>query len=161
MATEIKYNGGTIASLSAGETATLECNGKKMKSDITVSFDTAGTITYNGEETAVEAGQTATLNCGGKKAVTDIVIVATATQGSDTATLITFTIDGKTYETTEGVTWGEFAEGNTSVVFLNGSYVWISNGALPIRSPNGGDLQASETIINGYNYQSYAPWDEQ
>ena len=34
MATEIKYNGNVIASLEAGQTATLECAGKKMVSDI-------------------------------------------------------------------------------------------------------------------------------
>lgn len=36
MPVEIKYNGLTIANLEGGQTATLPCNGKKMKSDLTV-----------------------------------------------------------------------------------------------------------------------------
>lgn len=36
MPVEIKYNGSTIANLEGGQTATLPCNGKKMKSDLTV-----------------------------------------------------------------------------------------------------------------------------
>lgn len=99
MATEIKYNGGTIASLSAGQTATLDCGGKKMLTDISVSFGTAGTITYNSKETEVQAGQTATLVCSGKKAVTDIVIVAIASAGEES----NFTLaDGSVLVTADG-----------------------------------------------------------
>lgn len=156
MATKINYNGFTITTIQAGQTATFICEGEKMATDIVVKFDTAGTITYNSKETEVQAGQTATLVCDGKKAVTDIVIVAKA---ESTVNTITFTIDGKTYEATEGMAWGEFAEANPSIIFLNGDNVWVQNGGLPIRSPNGGDLQASEIIISGYNYQSYVPWD--
>lgn len=36
MPVEIKYNGSTIANLEGGQTATLPCRGKKMKSDLTV-----------------------------------------------------------------------------------------------------------------------------
>mgnify|MGYP003300014451 FL=1 len=35
--TKIKYNGSTIASLDNGQTATLACSGKKMKSDIVIT----------------------------------------------------------------------------------------------------------------------------
>lgn len=38
MATEIKYNGSTIASLETGQTATLECAGKKMTGDIVIAY---------------------------------------------------------------------------------------------------------------------------
>lgn len=39
MATKIEYNNKTIATLSAGQMATLACSGKKMKSDISVTTD--------------------------------------------------------------------------------------------------------------------------
>lgn len=96
----ITYNGSTIATLEEGQTATLNCNGKKMASDIIISFGTAGTITYNGKKTAVQAGQTATLVCSGKKAVTDIVIVAKAEGGEQPLTDLT----GTTWQVNEGWT---------------------------------------------------------
>ena len=71
--TTITYNG-TEASIEAGQTATMACNGKKALTDITVVFGSAGTITYNGTETAVSAGQTATMACAGKKMLTDVVV---------------------------------------------------------------------------------------
>ena len=97
-AISITYNGETIATLEEGQTATLNCNGKKMATNIVVKFDTAGTITYNGNETSVEAGQTATLVCGGKKAVTNIVIVASEESGEGTLTDLT----GTTWQVNEG-----------------------------------------------------------
>jgi hypothetical protein len=65
MATEITYNGATIASLAGGQAATLSCAGKKAKSNIVIAFGSAGKIAYNGIETAVLSGKTATLSCGG------------------------------------------------------------------------------------------------
>lgn len=81
MATEITYNGVT-SELDGGKTATLECNGKKMKSDIVITFGSNGSITYNGIQTDVETGKTATLQCAGKKMMGDLVIV-TAESVSD------------------------------------------------------------------------------
>lgn len=107
-AISITYGGETIATLEAGQTATFICEGEKMASDIVVEFDTAGTITYNGNKTAVQAGQTATLVCDGKKAVTDIVIMAIASEEptyesnftlADGSVLIT--ADGKVFMASE------------------------------------------------------------
>ena len=72
--TEITYNGSVIASLDAGQTATMSCAGKKMASDIAIVFGVAGTITYNDTGTAVEAGQTATMLCEWKKMLTDVIV---------------------------------------------------------------------------------------
>ena len=36
MSIEIKYDGNTVANLSAGQTATFHCDGKKMDGDISV-----------------------------------------------------------------------------------------------------------------------------
>ena len=74
----ITYNGSVIATLEEGQTATLSCAGKRMISDVAVSFGVAGTITYNGVETAVGEGRTATLLCNGKKMLTDVVVRARA-----------------------------------------------------------------------------------
>lgn len=73
--TKIAYNGNEIASLESGQTATMSCSGKKMKTDIVVAFGSAGTITYNGMETAVEAGKTATLQCAEKKMTSDVFVI--------------------------------------------------------------------------------------
>lgn len=78
MATEITYNGTTIASLAEGQAATLSCAGKKAKSNIVVAFGSAGKVTYNGVETAVLSGKTATLSCGGKKMKTDVTVTVAA-----------------------------------------------------------------------------------
>lgn len=78
MAAEITYNGSTIAALGAGQTATLACAGKLAVSDIVVSFDTNGSITFNGVTLKMPAGKTATLACAGKEMPTDVV-VATVT----------------------------------------------------------------------------------
>lgn len=72
--TTITYNGNEIASLEAGQTATLPCNGEIMTSDVVIAFGANGTITYNGTETAVSAGHTATLSCEGKKMSGDVVV---------------------------------------------------------------------------------------
>lgn len=74
IATTITYNDSTLTTLEAGQGATLACNGKKAKSNIVISFVSAGTITYNGVDTSVEAGKTATLECSGKKMISDVVV---------------------------------------------------------------------------------------
>lgn len=70
----VVYNSEEIARLEAGQTATLSCSGKKMTSNVIVSFGSAGSITYNELITEVEAGKTATLQCAGKKMTSDVYI---------------------------------------------------------------------------------------
>lgn len=112
--TTVIYNGSTIASLSTGNSATLNCAGKKAKSDITVKFEQGGKILYNGNQIYADdtgLAQTVTLNCNGKKFVGDITITPTAGKK-----LISFTIenahdyDTTTYNAIEGMTWAEWCE---------------------------------------------------
>ena len=70
---EITYNGVT-ASVEVGKNVTLHCEGKKMKSDIVMTFGSNGSITYNGAQTGVKNGQTATIYCEGKKMKSDLVV---------------------------------------------------------------------------------------
>jgi hypothetical protein len=72
----ITYGGETIATLEEGQTATLNCGGKKMLTDIVIKFGTIGAIIYNNKTTEVQADQLATLECGGKRAITSIVVKA-------------------------------------------------------------------------------------
>ena len=71
--THITYDGKNTE-LTEGQTATLTCNGKKMKSDVVINFGVDGKIFYNGNTTEVEAGNTATLQCAGKKMKSDVII---------------------------------------------------------------------------------------
>lgn len=72
--TIITYNSEDIARLKKGQTATLSCSGKKMTSNVIVSFKSAGSISYNGLITEVEAWKTATLKCAGKKMISDAYV---------------------------------------------------------------------------------------
>lgn len=106
--TTVIYNGSTIASLSTGNSATLNCAGKKAKSDITVNFEQGGKILYKGNQIYADdtgLAQTVTLNCNGKKFVGDITITPTAGK-----TLISFTIDGTTYQAESGMTWADWVD---------------------------------------------------
>lgn len=71
--TEITYNGITT-SVEEGKTATLACNGKRMKTDIVVDVRTSSWVEYNGKNTAVEKGKTATLACAGKKMLSNVCV---------------------------------------------------------------------------------------
>ncbi len=74
-------------------------------------------IKYNDEVIAtLEKGQTATIPCDGKKMATDIVVSISAS-----ANLITFTVDGVTYQAEEGMTWAEWCESeyNTNSFYVD------------------------------------------
>ena len=118
--TTVTYNGNTLASLESGQTATLHCNGKIMKSDVVIAFGTNGTITYHGSITEVESGKTATMPCSGQVMNDDVVIAVPQNIGG-TGNLISFTIDGTEYTAEEGMTWGEWVESgyNTDGFFLD------------------------------------------
>lgn len=82
--TTVIYNGSTIASLFIGDSVTLNCAGKKAKSDITVKFEQAGKILYNGKSIYFDSGglgQTVILSCSGKKFTGDIEIYSLAASG--------------------------------------------------------------------------------
>lgn len=99
--TKITYNGTAIASIEAGQTATLSCAGKKAKTDIIINFISAGVIIYNNTETTVETGKTATLSCAGKKMLTDIMVTITAEPELETLATPTISLDGNTLSITD------------------------------------------------------------
>ena len=72
--TDISYNGEVIASIEAGQTATLECSEKRAIGSIEVAFGSTGNISYNTNETNINTGQRATLDCAGKKMLTNVII---------------------------------------------------------------------------------------
>lgn len=72
--TLITYNGATSATIFGSKNIPLGCNGKKMQSDIVVTFGNAGSITYNETQTSVESGKTKKLHCSGKVMESDVVI---------------------------------------------------------------------------------------
>lgn len=139
----IKYNGSTIASLESGQTATLACSGKKMKSDIVVTAPEAegGTDSPLPIEVSTEAEMTALLESGEVGGVYKY----TGTTGTYEkgalyvleGELITFTIDGTSYQAEEGMTWGEWAESDYDTlgvlagtyIIRGGSYICTSNSA--------------------------------
>jgi hypothetical protein len=64
--------------LETGESYTFNCAGQRLSStgDLTVTFNTAGYLAYNGLVTVGNYGNSRTFACKGKKMVTDIVITA-------------------------------------------------------------------------------------
>lgn len=50
MATEIKYKGTTLVNLEAGQTATLECAGKKLTDNVIVSASADSGISWDGSD---------------------------------------------------------------------------------------------------------------
>lgn len=70
----ITYNG-KIAELTEGKTATLECAGKRAKTDIVAVLDVYRTLLYKGTCKAVGRGKTVTLQCAGKKMATDLLVL--------------------------------------------------------------------------------------
>ena len=61
----ITYNGES-SSFGEGNVGTMPCEGKLMKSDVTIRGASFMILTYNGKETQIPEGKTATLRCGGK-----------------------------------------------------------------------------------------------
>ena len=97
--TLITYNGTTVE-MADGQTATLICAGKKMKTDVVIIPAFAVDFTYGDIKNTAEPGDTATLKCAGKKMATDVVIISTPISSNfvlaDGSVLITS--DGKIFE---------------------------------------------------------------
>ena len=88
--TTITYNGNTIASLSAGQSATLPCNGKVMASDVLITG--ACSVKYNGVVIASLAeGQTVTLACKDRVMASDVLVTLSASNALPAPTI---TLDG-------------------------------------------------------------------
>jgi hypothetical protein len=97
--TLIAYNGATVE-MAEGQTATLICAGKKMKTDVVIIPAFSVDFTYGDMKNTAEPGDTATLKCAGKKMATDVVIISTPISSNfvlaDGSVLITS--DGKIFE---------------------------------------------------------------
>ena len=73
--TIVTYNGATIATLEAGQTATLLCRGKRMSGNIVI--DGACSVSYNSNAIAtLEENKTATILCDNKIMIGDVVVTA-------------------------------------------------------------------------------------
>lgn len=115
---EVKYNNAVIASLEAGQTATLQCNGKKMVDDVIITapevvdnplpIEVETEIQMNTllllEETEVGAvykytGETTARYENGALYVVE-----------EEVNLIYFTISGASYEAEEGMTWEQWLD---------------------------------------------------
>lgn len=108
------------------------------------------TITYNGNVIAtITDGQTATLPCKGKKMVGDIVIA----YGVDAVNLISFTIDGTSYQAEEGMTWEQWANSsyNTAGAYATGLNYSI-NGKWIADARNGGAVLHQDAIKANREY---------
>lgn len=71
----INYNGNILAELEQGQTATLDCKGRKAVTAISVVFGSyGGYIIHNGKTDVVHDLKTATLLCSDKKMLTNVVI---------------------------------------------------------------------------------------
>jgi len=114
--TSVLYNGDFIALLATGETAVLNCAGKKMATDVVIGFGTdAGNITYNGTTTRAEAGQTATLHCADKVMETDVVVKVFA----DDTEVYTITVSAEVgVEITDNTAPATIREGETVIFHL-------------------------------------------
>lgn len=90
--------------------------------------------------------------------VVDGVVRATAKIGEVNclASLISFTIDGTTYQAEEGMTWGEWVESdyNTGGYATEGSYniKQGTSGAEYLANSSGDFVTPSDTIISGHTY---------
>jgi hypothetical protein len=127
-AVTIEYNGSVIASLKAGQTATLPCKDTLMHTDLVVSVP-------DGMGGSVEEWD-------GSYTVTDAV------------ELISFTVDGTSYQAEDGMTWREWVESE-----YNTGGFYISNSA--IHRPSAGYISdegalADNAIISGKAYKTKA-----
>ena len=188
--TIVTYNGATIATLEAGQTATLLCRGKRMSGNIVI--DGACSVSYNSNAIAtLEENKTATILCDNKIMIGDVVVTAkykpalispmidldgdtlTMTAMDDktetfvilvngvemasvenTTELITFTIEGTTYQAVQGMTWEEWVGSKYNIdTYSIGDYANVyREGASVAYEKRGEYVYANDTIIEGYNY---------
>ena len=153
----VLYNGESIY-FAAGETLTLHCAGRKMKTDLSACFVSAGTVTYNGKEIAVASGETVNLSCAGKKMKSDIVIAVPEAANSYNITASLFGCTGNSTNPTEigeGETLQLYFTPNdgyslpVSVYVSGAEYYWIwSGGYLEIKNPTGPVYISISAIVN-------------
>lgn len=130
MSTKIKYKGETVTSIEGGQTATLHLTGKKLTDDLVIEASGGSNLpTYNGEY----------ISLGIK--------------------LISFTIDGATYQAVEGMSWKDWvadAKYNT----IEGLAIYadtLYNGDEYLVAEGGGfeGIDVDNPISNGGRYYWY------
>ena len=112
-AVTVEYNGLVIATIPNGKMATVSCNGKKMTTDVIIEVPTT-TDSPLPTEVSTEAEMTALLESGEVGGVYKYTgTTGTYENGALYVLeneLITFTIDGTSYEAEDGMTWGEWCD---------------------------------------------------
>lgn len=126
-AVTIEYNGAVIASLKAGQSATLPCKDKPMHTDVVVSVP-------EGLGGSVEEWD-------GSYTVTDAV------------ELISFTIDGDHYEAEDGMTWEQWCDSsyNTGGYYVSGQIIVGSGGYVR----GDGLVKPADVITDSGSYDLY------
>lgn len=149
---------GTIEeNYSVGETYIYEDNGISLTVKVyaIAKEETTSkvlTIKYSGKTIAtLEKGQTATIPCDGKEMATDLVVSISAS-----ANLISFTIDGITFQAEEGMTWGKWVESeyNTDNFYVDLYDDSVIRGAAWITIGSGGRVYGSNSIEENGVYKS-------
>ena len=116
-------------------------------------------IIYNNTVIAELSDKEITITCAGKKMLSDIVIVNPAVE--EEASLISFTIDGTSYQAEEGMTWADWCDSDYS----GGTYAPHPNLVTqPCKYPNsyfitedgtsGGSVLMTDTIIANHAYST-------
>lgn len=144
-------------------------------------------ITYNGKTTELADGYIATLPCKDLKMETDVVVEAP--EGAEAPTveewdgsgvviegllkLISFTVDGTSYQAESGMTWEQFisSEYNPDTGYTNRpkkfttigttgvGYAWDEYNTFPVREPNSYYDEVTTNVIKPIEYESYNPSD--
>lgn len=126
-------------------------------------------ITYNGKTTELADGYIATLPCKDYKMATDVVVeapepaeVPTVEEWDGTGVvieglvkLISFTVDGTSYQAVEGMTWNEWLESdyNTDNYSVNlGHIIKGSNGSMYVATSGNVFVTPTDTIIGDHAY---------
>lgn len=108
-------------------------------------------IEYNGVVIASASdGQTVRLACAGEVMKGNVVIRAIDDS------LISFTIDGESYQAEAGMTWAEWCASkyNTGGFFCSGDFVMSADDIKTMRDHLDFDVDADSEIISGEAYQT-------
>ena len=146
-ATVITYNGSTIATLEAGQTATIKTAETEVEHDIIITPVFPINIAYGDIIATAEAGQTATIKCANTEADFDIVVSAKAEEESGNyltfSSPSSFTLRTANY----GKNWNGTLEYSTDASAWNswsGSIITADGGKLYLRG-------TGNTIISDEN----------
>lgn len=160
----IEYNGSVIASLKAGQTATLTCKDKPMHTDVVVSVPNemgggGGADSPLPIEIATEAEMTVLLRSGEVGGVYKYTgTTGTYENGAlyvleEGASLITFTIAGDHYQAEDGMTWDEWVESEYNTRPFYNSWLGITTEATAGEVVTG--VEPNDTIISGHSYSMH------